>query len=54
MQTWDDQWTAASVDGSLSAQYEYTVLVQQPGDGEGQGGCEVITPFWWEQPGNNQ
>jgi len=34
----DDEWTAVTADGSLSAQFEQTVLVTE-------GGCESLTPF---------
>ncbi|MFC1641345.1 type I methionyl aminopeptidase [Myxococcota bacterium] len=33
----DDEWTAVTADGSLSAQFEHTVLVTTDG-------CEVLTP----------
>ena len=33
-----DHWTAVTVDGSLSAQFEQTVLVTEEG-------CESLTPF---------
>lgn len=46
---WPDKWTVATADGSLSAQFEHTVLVTRDG-------CEVLTArqpegpkFWWEQ-----
>jgi methionyl aminopeptidase len=32
----DDDWTAVTADGSLSAQFEHTVLVTEAG-------CEVLT-----------
>ena len=32
----DDGWTIVTADGSLSAQFEHTVLV-------GRDGCEVLT-----------
>ena len=34
----DDQWTAVTDDGSLSAQFEQTVLVTEMG-------CESLTPY---------
>jgi methionyl aminopeptidase len=34
----EDKWTAVTADGSLSAQFEQTVLVTQDG-------CESLTPF---------
>ena len=34
----DDQWTAVTRDGSLSAQFEQTILVTE-------NGCESLTPF---------
>jgi methionyl aminopeptidase len=34
----DDQWTAVTADGSLSAQFEQTILVTEDG-------CESLTPF---------
>jgi hypothetical protein len=39
------RWTHATADGSLSAQYEYTVAVRSQEEG---GGCEVITPPLWD------
>lgn len=35
---WDDGWTAVAVDGSLSAQFEHTVLVTSDG-------VEILTGF---------
>jgi len=35
---WDDGWTAVAVDGSLSAQFEHTVLVTSDG-------AEILTGF---------
>ncbi len=32
----DDEWTVVTADGSLSAQFEHTLLVTK-------GGCEVLT-----------
>ena len=29
--TWDDEWTAVTVDGSLTAQYEHTILITPTG-----------------------
>ncbi len=50
--TWSDGWTVASRDRSLSSQFEFTVLVRDPLElEEGQAGCEVITPFPWEETG---
>jgi hypothetical protein len=43
---WPDEWTAVSWDGSLSAQFEVTVIVRAPELG---GGCEVVTPFAWKE-----
>ena len=47
--TWPDNWTAVTEDGSLSAQFEHTLLVTEEG-------CEVLTKrladspkFWWEE-----
>ena len=34
----DDNWTAVTADGSLSAQFEQTVLVTSDG-------CESLTPY---------
>ena len=34
--TWPDKWTAATVDGRLSAQFEHTMLVTDDG-------CELLT-----------
>jgi methionyl aminopeptidase len=34
----EDQWTAVTADGSLSAQFEQTLLVTPSG-------CESLTPF---------
>jgi methionyl aminopeptidase len=34
----DDQWTAVTMDGSLSAQFEQTILVTEIG-------CESLTPY---------
>jgi methionyl aminopeptidase len=34
----DDGWTAVTLDGALSAQFEQTVLVTEKG-------CESLTPF---------
>jgi methionyl aminopeptidase len=34
----DDNWTAVTRDGSLSAQFEQTVLVTETG-------CESLTPY---------
>jgi methionyl aminopeptidase len=34
----EDNWTAVTVDGSLSAQFEQTLLVTEDG-------CESLTPF---------
>jgi methionyl aminopeptidase len=34
----DDQWTAVTRDGSLSAQFEQTILVTDTG-------CESLTPY---------
>jgi methionyl aminopeptidase len=33
---WSDQWTVATVDGGLSAQFEHTVLITESG-------VEIIT-----------
>lgn len=45
---WPDNWTAATADGKLSAQFEHTLLVTEDG-------CEVLTArtadspkLWWE------
>lgn len=47
-QLWPDKWTAVTTDGSLSAQFEHTLLVTDSG-------VEVLTDrlgdspeFWWE------
>lgn len=47
-ETWPDDWTAVTVDGKRSAQFEHTLLVTEDG-------CEILTartansvPFWWE------
>jgi methionyl aminopeptidase len=34
--TWGDNWTAVTVDGARSAQFEHTVLVTETG-------CEILT-----------
>jgi len=34
----EDNWTAVTIDGSLSAQFEHTILVTE-------NGCESLTPF---------
>jgi len=34
----DDNWTAITQDGSLSAQFEQTILVTEDG-------CESLTPY---------
>ena len=46
--TWPDGWTAATADGSRSAQFEHTLLVTDTG-------CDVLTkrlptspPLWWQ------
>ena len=46
--TWPDDWTSATEDGKLSAQFEHTMVVTETG-------VEVLTartdksvPFWWE------
>lgn len=46
---WPDQWTAVTADGSMSAQFEHTVLVTEDG-------VEVLTArladspcLWWEE-----
>jgi methionyl aminopeptidase len=36
IRTLDDGWTMVTEDGSLSAQFEHTVLVTR-------GGCEILT-----------
>ena len=28
---WDDQWTVATSDGGMSAQFEHTILITQDG-----------------------
>ena len=33
---WDDDWTVATVDGSLSAQFEHTILITE-------GEAEILT-----------
>jgi methionyl aminopeptidase len=46
--TWPDDWTAVTIDGKRSAQFEHTMVVTETG-------VEVLTartadsvPFWWE------
>ena len=34
--TWGDNWTAVTIDGQRSAQFEHTVLVTE-------NGCEILT-----------
>lgn len=31
---WDDEWTVATVDGSLSAQFEHTIVIRPNGPAE--------------------
>jgi methionyl aminopeptidase len=41
--TWPDNWTATTVDGKRSAQFEHTLLVT-PGSGSGSaGGVQALT-----------
>jgi hypothetical protein len=40
------RWTHDTSDGSLSAQFEYTLAVRSQEEG---GGCEVLTPALWDQ-----
>ena len=41
---WPDNWTASTIDGALSAQFEHTILVTADG-------CEVLTARKAESPG---
>ncbi len=42
--TWPDDWTAATVDGKRSAQFEHTILVTKDG-------CEILTARTEQSPG---
>ncbi len=46
--TWPDQWTAATVDGSLTAQFEHTLLVTQDGVEVLTGKTATSPKFGWE------
>jgi methionyl aminopeptidase len=50
-ETWPDDWTAVTIDGKRSAQFEHTLLATESG-------VEILTartadsvPFWWETEG---
>jgi methionyl aminopeptidase len=43
LQILDDKWTAVTSDGSLSAQFEQTILVTEEG-------FESLTPFDLDEP----
>lgn len=36
LELWEDQWTAATVDGSRTSQFEHTILITDDG-------CEILT-----------
>lgn len=49
--TWPDGWTAVTVDGKRSAQFEHGLVVTETG-------CDILTartedspPLWWEKEG---
>jgi hypothetical protein len=51
-ETWPDDWTAVTIDGKRSAQFEHTLLATETG-------VEILTartadsvPFWWETEGS--
>ncbi|MES1914491.1 MAG: Methionine aminopeptidase 1, partial [Cercozoa sp. M6MM] len=48
--TWTDNWTAVTVDGARSAQFEHTLLVTKTGVEILTARTEESVPFWWEQP----
>ena len=46
--TWPDDWTSATEDGKLSAQYEHTLLVTEDGVDILTKRNENSPKFWWE------
>lgn len=49
---WEDDWTATTVDGSRSAQFEHTLLIREDGSPEIlTARTEQSPPLWWQVPG---
>ena len=45
---WDDQWTATTMDGGRSAQFEHTLLVTPDGVEALTARLPTSNPFFWE------
>lgn len=46
--TWPDQWTAATEDGSLTAQFEHTLLITEEGVEVLTGKLPSSQKYCWE------
>lgn len=46
---WPDDWTATTVDGGLSAQFEHTLLITKDGVEELTGKLPTSPKFAWEK-----